>query len=155
MTITLVNRQTLRRPDRRCIRRLVKLLLAETRPLNGGRIWRAVSVVLTDDAGIRTWNQLYLNRRRTTDVISFTCPPLPAPAAGWHGEIIVNLQRALAVGTRAGGASRELALYLAHGCDHLAGAEDRRHADYLRMRRRELRWLRRRAAARLRDRLLA
>jgi len=43
---------------------------------------------------------------------------------------------------RAGGPDRELALYLAHGCDHLAGADDATPRQRAAMRRRELRWLR-------------
>ena len=39
------------------------------------------------------------------------------------------------------GASEELALYLAHGFDHLAGSDDATAAGYRAMRLRELRWL--------------
>jgi len=38
-------------------------------------------------------------------------------------------------------ADQELALYLAHGFDHLAGSDDASAAGYRAMRRRELRWL--------------
>ncbi|MBQ3810327.1 MAG: hypothetical protein II839_05855, partial [Kiritimatiellae bacterium] len=38
-------------------------------------------------------------------------------------------------------ADAELALYLAHGFDHLAGSDDATAAGYRAMRRRELRWL--------------
>ena len=46
-------------------------------------------------------------------------------------------------------ADRELALYLAHGCDHLTGADDATPAGRARMRRRELGWLRELALTRL------
>ena len=39
------------------------------------------------------------------------------------------------------GADAELALYLAHGLDHLAGSDDDAPAGYRAMRRRELRWI--------------
>jgi len=44
-------------------------------------------------------------------------------------------------GARRGNAADELALYLAHGCDHLSGANDRTLRERRRMRRRELLWL--------------
>jgi ssRNA-specific RNase YbeY (16S rRNA maturation enzyme) len=53
----------------------------------------------------------------------------------------VNAQRALAVGRRGPGVERELALYIAHGLQHLAGASDRTPALRARMRKRELAWL--------------
>ena len=53
-----------------------------------------------------------------------------------------NLERARAEGRgRPGGPARELALYLAHGLDHLAGADDDVPARRRAMRRRETAWL--------------
>jgi len=71
--------------------------------------------------------------------------PLPGDPVGMRGELLVHVERAWQVGSRRRGwsASRELALYIAHGCDHLNDAEDATPAGRQRMRRRELRWLRR------------
>jgi ssRNA-specific RNase YbeY (16S rRNA maturation enzyme) len=55
--------------------------------------------------------------------------------------VFVNAERARAEGLRRGGVADELALYIAHGCDHLAGASDRTPAGRARMRRREQAWL--------------
>jgi len=112
------------------------------------RTWREISVVLTDDAGISALNEKFLGDPGATDVLSFGYDPLPGEAGGSSGEIVVSLERARTVATeRRGGrqpwdTSRELALYLAHGCDHLAGEDDRDEKARKRMRRRELRWLR-------------
>lgn len=60
-------------------------------------------------------------------------------------EIFVNVERAAQVRpcSRKWNASRELALYIAHGCDHLiSGEDDARDDERKRMRARELRWLR-------------
>ena len=38
--------------------------------------------------------------------------------------------------------AKELLLYRAHGMDHLSGADEDSPADYARMRRRELAWIR-------------
>ena len=57
-------------------------------------------------------------------------------------ELAVRKGRELATAQRKDwGASSELGLYIAHGCDHLSGAEDYDRPGRERMRRRELRWL--------------
>ena len=106
----------------------------------GGR-WSDISVVLTDDAGITKINRDFLRHNRATDVISFTYSPGPGEAAP-SGELFVNVERAVQRGTKRWPAARELALYLAHGCDHVSGATDDTPRQGARMRRRELRWLR-------------
>lgn len=105
---------------------LARLLMARADP-----DWRSLSVALLDDAGMTALNREYFSRNRSTDVISF------AYGRG-IGEIFVNVERAL----RHRAPSRELALYLAHGCDHLSGATDDTPAQRARMLRRERRWLR-------------
>ena len=100
-------------------------------------------MVLTDDAGIRAVNRGFLDRDEPTDVISFRYNPLPGESPALpSGEVVVNAQRAAAVGRKYGGIAREVALYLAHGFDHLAGADDASPGQRARMRQRELRWLR-------------
>lgn len=104
--------------------------------------WSDVTLVLTHDRGIREINRLHLGCDDSTDVITYSYDPLPGPAPiKTSGEIFVNVELARRLGTRFGGADRELALYMAHGCDHLAGEDDRTPRERQRMRRRELRWL--------------
>lgn len=93
--------------------------------------------------------------RGATDVITLryeASPPFPS-----RGELIVNpveaARAAAARGTQAGpallpeeadlpwSAGAELALYVAHGFDHLAGSDDSTASGFRAMRRRELRWL--------------
>ena len=106
--------------------------------------WHGVTLVLTNDTGIQELNLRYFGRDKATDVISFRLDPIPGEEPGVSGDIAVNVERALSAGPRRRGwdASTELALYVAHGCDHLAGATDAIPAAMRRMRRRELRWLR-------------
>jgi rRNA maturation RNase YbeY len=95
-----------------------------------------------DDVGMRDVKARFFGQREPTDVIAFTYAPLPGePPRRSHGEILVNVERALARTSRRRSAGRELALYLAHGCDHLAGADDRTGRGRRAMRRRELRWV--------------
>lgn len=86
--------------------------------------WNEVCVVLTDDEGIVPANLEYFGKNRPTDVISFRYEPVPGEEEGFTGDLIINVDRALQVGPEQNGADYELALYIAHGFDHLSGAED-------------------------------
>jgi len=98
--------------------------------------------VLTDDAGIAPLNQQYFGKSSPTDVISILYAPMPGEDDSVRGEIHVNVLRAQVLGDDSGAASRELALYIAHGIDHLTGASDRTAAQRRQMLQRELGWLR-------------
>ena len=143
MKVFVHNRQTRRRPNVRKLATLARFFLLQAARLQPVCSWAEVSVVLTDDAGIALLNRTFLDHARVTDVITFTLAPMPGGSAGTCGEIHLNVQRALEEGARRGGAADELALYLAHGCDHLTGANDRTLREQRRMRRRELLWIRR------------
>ena len=105
-----------------------------------------LEILLIDDAGSAMANGTVFGRDYVTDVISLAYSPLPGEA-GQTGELIINIELAAREGVRrTGGPDRELALYLAHGCDHLAGADDATPRERATMRRREVRWMR--AAAR-------
>jgi len=86
--------------------------------------WSEVCIVLTDDAGIIPTNLEYFGKERPTDVISFRYDPVPGEEEEYSGDLIVNVDRAIQVGPEQRGADYELALYIAHGFDHLTGSED-------------------------------
>lgn len=100
-----------------------------------------LSLVLVDDAQIHRVNARFLDHDEPTDVISFSYDPMPGDDSGRTAEVIVNLERAREAGPRHFGIGRELALYIAHGCNHLTGADDGTPEDRRRMRRRERRWI--------------
>ena len=141
MSITVINHQTQWKVNELAIQKLAEFFLVKA----GKRAkieWGDISVVLVDDAGSRAINKTYLGHDYATDVISFNFDPIPGdPASGTCGEIVVNLSQAHRVGRRYGGPPHELALYIAHGCDHLTGEDDTTPAQRQRMRRRELGWL--------------
>jgi probable rRNA maturation factor len=143
MKIEIRNLQSIKQPCCREIRRLFRFLLQCAQTVAPEPCWGTISLVLTDNDQIRRLNGLYFNRHQPTDVISFRYHPLPDEVNLADGEIIINVERAIEVGPRWGGVNRELALYLAHGCDHLTGAGDASDTERYCMRRRELRWLRR------------
>ena len=144
-----------RRPavDRaRCARLLAFLVAAAARrrgaerPASG---WGSVCALLVGNRGSAEAHRAVFGDSAPTDVISLSYDPAPGDESGPTGELIVNLDRALAEGRRRAGGRRspdwgpdhELALYLAHGVDHLTGADDHESADRRRMRVRDLRWV--------------
>lgn len=142
MKIAIHNRQRLRRVDRARIAGLVRFLFARAHRLDPLSIWRELSIVFTDDAGIAPVAGRFFGEARPTDVIAFRYTPNPGDEPGPDGELVINVECAARVGPRYGGTARECALYLAHGCDHLMGGRDATPEERRRMRRRELRWLR-------------
>lgn len=109
--------------------------------------WSEITLLLTDDPGMVACNRAVFGRDGATDVISQRYAALPGETRGADGELVINVQRACAEGARRAGGRRawdeacELALYIAHGCDHLAGEDDADAPSRRRMRRRELRWV--------------
>lgn len=154
MNIQVVNSQKSCRLNIRCITRFFSVMAGNLQAMTPATKWSDLSLVLTDNAGIRLINRRFLNSTDTTDVISFRYAPVPGEVSCASGEIFVNTERALEYGPLYGDCSRELALYIAHGCDHLSGQDDNTRSGYARMRRRELRWLRTAAAAGLLSRPL-
>lgn len=79
-----------------------------------------------------------------TDVITQAYEAIPPEPEGIYGELYVNVDQACRFSGAAKNWSmaKELLLYVAHGMDHLSGADDLEPADRARMRRRELKWMR-------------
>ena len=105
--------------------------------------FRAVTVILQDDAFSAEVHEAINGVAGATDVITQRYDAMPGEAEGVYGELYVNVDQALRVAPkrRNWSPAKELLLYVAHGMDHLSGADDLNPRDYDRMRRRELRWL--------------
>ena len=105
--------------------------------------FRAVTVVLQDDAFSAEVHEAINGAKGPTDVITQRYDAMPGEPEGVYGELYVNVEQALRVAPKRRGWSpaKELLLYVAHGMDHLSGADDLKPRDYDRMRRRELNWL--------------
>jgi len=105
--------------------------------------WADISLVLMDNQGMKELNCRYLSRDEATDVISFRYNPVPGDSDGFSGEVFVNIEEALAIGARRKNTTPndELALYIAHGLNHLSGAVDTDDKSRRAMRRRERKWL--------------
>jgi rRNA maturation RNase YbeY len=145
MHIEIANRQKRLRICLSALRQVVAALAAKGAGCRGAAPWLELTVILTDDAGMASWNQRVMQHAGSTDVITQRYEPMPGEPPGVRGELLVNVERAwqVAEGARQGwSANLELALYIAHGCDHLNDAEDTTPAGRRQMRQRELRWLR-------------
>ena len=103
----------------------------------------AVTVILQNDAFSAEVHEAINGAKGPTDVITQRYDAMPGEAEGIYGELYVNTDQALRVAPKRRGWSpaKELLLYVAHGMDHLSGADDLKPRDYDRMRRRELNWL--------------
>jgi len=139
----IINNQNRWQTDEPKVRALVELLLAQAEGMAKENRPREMSVILMDDTGIAKVNDALLHHKGPTDVITARYHAVPGePEQGDVAELYVNVERAVQLSRRGWSAGRELALYLAHGCDHLAGEDDATAAERMRMRRRELGWLR-------------
>ena len=106
-----------------------------------GAPFEELSIVLVDNAAMPACKERCFGVRRQTDVLSQAYLGVPGVCGG-TAELVINAERAREEGEkRPGGPEAEFALYLAHGCDHLAGGEDDTPPKRRAMRRRELRWL--------------
>lgn len=105
--------------------------------------FRSVAVVLQDDAASGEVHRAVMGVAGATDVITQRYEAMPPEPEGVYGELYVNADRALEACPKRKNwsAAKELLLYVAHGMDHLSGADDAGDADYAAMRRRELRWI--------------
>ena len=112
----------------------------------GGHVpaWHEVVVHLVRDGESDSMHRAIMGISGATDVITQAYDAIPPEEPGLFGELFVNTDQALRAAPRRRGWSpaKELLLYVAHGMDHLSGADDHAPADYARMRRRELSWLR-------------
>ncbi|MBR4937323.1 MAG: rRNA maturation RNase YbeY [Kiritimatiellae bacterium] len=106
--------------------------------------FREVTVVLQDDEGSDEAHRAIMDVCGATDVITQRYDAMPGEAPGVYGELYVNVERAASAAPSRPGwnAEKELLLYVAHGMDHLSGEDDLDDAGRMRMRRRELKWLR-------------
>ena len=146
MRISINNCQRRFKLDTAALRRLAAALAELARARQpGDPPWREVTVHLLDDHGIAPVNAAIMAHAGATDVITQRYDAIPGEPDGLTGELFVNVERAARDAPRRAGwsADRELALYLAHGFDHLTGADDHTESGRARMRRRELGWLKR------------
>lgn len=102
---------------------------------------RDITLILVDDEGCAPINEAAVGHKGATDVITITYPSLPGEEPGDSAEIILNVECAWKQGGGETGVDRELAFYLAHAFDHLAGHDDNTPAARTSMHRREWRWL--------------
>ena len=107
-------------------------------------VWHEVTVHLVRDEASDAMHRAIMGVPGATDVITQAYDAIPPEPPGLFGELFVNTDQALraAPSRRGWSPAKELLLYIAHGMDHLSGADDHSERGYLAMRHRELSWLR-------------
>jgi probable rRNA maturation factor len=84
-----------------------------------------VSIAIVDDAGFREMNSRFLNRKSTSDCLSFDLSEEGEPKSGRLFELVVNGEMAVRQAALRGHSSRaELALYVTHALLHNVGLDD-------------------------------
>ncbi len=108
-----------------------------------GVAFREVALILQDDPQSDQVHKAIMGVCGATDVITQAYESMPPEPEGIYGELYVNVDQALRLAgiSKNWSAAKELMLYVAHGMDHLSGADDLDPKSRLTMRRRELRWL--------------
>lgn len=160
MTLTIAVRRRNLGIDRLAVQDLALAFAAYAKPLgnrNGVAEYGEVSLILTGDAGMARIHRDAMGSQDSTDVI--TLPYAAIPNGLPSAEIFINADLAVACGKsrdsvelldcesrRPWSPAYELALYIAHGFDHLAGAEDASPAGFKTMRKREIGWVDKAAA---------
>ncbi|HEY5621557.1 MAG TPA: rRNA maturation RNase YbeY [Pontiella sp.] len=142
MITSILNQQAKHPVNQARLQKLTDWLGRKLEEKTAPDIWSEVCAVLVDDEGIAQPNREYFGKNRPTDVISFRYDPVPGEGEGYSGDLIINVERAMQEGTARGRTDYELALYLAHGFDHLSGAEDDTDEKRRKMRATETAWLR-------------
>lgn len=142
MKLIVLNHQRHYPVDSKAVATLAKHLAKLAQERMPDEAWQEVTIHLLNDAGIAPINQAIMNHTGATDVITQRYEPFPGEAKGVIGELFINVQRACTIPRVTGWTKQqELALYLAHGFDHLTGADDATPKERSAMRRRERRWL--------------
>lgn len=97
-----------------------------------------LSIVLCDDALMRSLNRRYRKRDRTTDVLAFAMSEgarMPAVGNCMLGDVVISVPTAARQARAAGKRTiEEITVLLAHGLLHLLGFDHRTAAEERRMR---------------------
>jgi probable rRNA maturation factor len=141
MKTTVINQQTNHPIQLKNIQKLTDWLGKKLEQRTAPKSWGEITLILVDDEGITQPNAEYFGKNRPTDVISFRYDAIPGEEESFTGDLIVNVDRATQEGAKRDGKEHELALYIAHGFDHLAGSEDDTPEKRAAMLATEIQWL--------------
>ena len=128
---------------KRDLKAAAEFFAARSRARTGNPAWHEVVIHLVDDIGSDETHRAIMGIEGATDVVTQAYDSIPPEEPGLYGELFVNTDQALRAAPKRKGWSvaKELLLYVAHGMDHLSGADDHSEKNYRAMRRRELGWL--------------
>ena len=116
--------------DAEWLARLMRFALQST-----GAPTAAITLLVTDDAGIQSLHREYLHDDTPTDVLSFATAsteayPIEPGFGNYLGDIAVSWDTAAVQGPKAGlSVEHEIAFLALHGLLHLLGADDATDSD--------------------------
>lgn len=119
MAVLIQDRQKAADVDHGWVKKLVSTVLKEL-----GCSEHEISILLTDDEGIRELNKKYLNRDRPTDVLAFSMREglYAEITPDLLGDVVISVERARQQAEDEGiSLEEEMALLLIHGILHLLG----------------------------------
>lgn len=142
MKLIVLNHQRRYSVNSKVLATLARKIAVIAQKRTPSEVWQEVTIYLLTDESIAPVNQAIMNHEGATDVITQRYDTCPGEPEGLIGELFINVQRACTIARAKGWTKQqELALYLAHGFDHLTGADDALANERAAMRRRERRWL--------------
>ncbi|MCQ2368431.1 MAG: rRNA maturation RNase YbeY [Kiritimatiellae bacterium] len=105
--------------------------------------FKEVTIIIQDDEFSAEVHEAINGAKGPTDVITQRYDAMPGEEEGVYGELYVNADQALRAAPKreSWSTKKEFLLYVAHGMDHLSGADDLDEKGYDTMRKRELNWL--------------
>jgi probable rRNA maturation factor len=131
MRVAVRNRQRLLRVNTPLLKRIAAGALD-----CAGLQKRSLLIVLVTDRAIAAYNEQFHHVTGPTDILAFDYGDPDEP-----GELVISVEHVISQAKRyRSTAARELALYVVHGVLHLAGHDDIKPRDRLRMRSAE-RWM--------------
>lgn len=146
MRISVLNRQTCACVPAQFIKNLASFLSGIIRPRR--QLPSHIVVILTDNRGIAAISYCK-EEEKPTDVLCYPYCPVPGEKeTDATADIFINVERAVMVAAKMKKTfQHEVALYVAHALDHLAGGSDATLRGRQNMRKRELLWLKKAHAA--------
>jgi len=133
--VVILDRQKAARGISRLVKETAEACLREE-----GREGSALSVLLTDQEGIRAYNERYRGKRGPTDVLSFPHDGPDEEGRPYLGDIVISVEQAREQAPEYGNSlSEELRALTVHGILHLLGMDHETDSGEMRAREDEIR----------------
>ena len=138
MKIHLINNQKKYKIESNNILKVIESLCKNLKQTK--KSWDEISIIIVDNNKIKKLHKKYFNKNIITDVITFSYSPIPGENK-FSADIVINIDLVYKEGLIRNNIDYELAIYIAHGIDHLNGNDDNSYLKRQEMHNREKKWL--------------